>query len=232
MSPHPGLASTLDSPRPGTFDSWGQLGYLTRTWTNSCEGILQRSKTRWAALATLPVVVLLISAAYWSTGTSDSDSGSASGLSAIARIVGYSTPTWTPTSTYTPSPSPTATLTPTPTPTPRLLPSPTAEREAVPEPTTDYADQLEEWNPGNFDDPTNIDNQWLPMKPGTRWTYEGSTEKSGLTIPHRIVFTVTDLTKVINGVRTVVAHAVDISNGQPIEREIAFYAQDNDGNVW
>jgi hypothetical protein len=120
----------------------------------------------------------------------------------------------------------------TPTPTPRLLPSPTAEREAVPEPTTDYADQLEEWNPGNFDDPTNIDNQWLPMKPGTRWTYEGSTEKSGLTIPHRIVFTVTDLTKVINGVRTVVAHAVDISNGQPIEREIAFYAQDNDGNVW
>jgi len=137
MSPHPGLASTLDSPRPGTFDSWGQLGYLNHTWTKSCEGILQRSKTRWAALATLPVVVLLISAAYWSTGTSDSDSGSASGLSAIARIVGYNTPTSTSTSTYTPSPSPTATLTRTPTPTATHTPTatPTSTHTATPTPT-------------------------------------------------------------------------------------------------
>jgi hypothetical protein len=51
-------------------------------------------------------------------------------------------------------------------------------------------------------------------------------------IPHRIEFTVTDLVKEIAGVRTVVAYIVDISDGQVVEKEIAFYAQDNDGNVW
>ena len=51
-------------------------------------------------------------------------------------------------------------------------------------------------------------------------------------IPHRIEFTVTDLTKEIAGVSTVVAWIVDISDGQVVEKEIAFYAQDNDGNVW
>jgi len=51
-------------------------------------------------------------------------------------------------------------------------------------------------------------------------------------IPHRIEFTVTDLTKEIAGVRTVVAWVVDYSDGQVVEQEIAFYAQDNDGNVW
>jgi peptidoglycan/xylan/chitin deacetylase (PgdA/CDA1 family) len=95
---------------------------------------LQRSKTRWAVLATLPVVVLLISAAYWSTGTSDSDSGSASGLSVIARVMGIRTPTPTTTSTYTPSPSPTATLTRTPTSTATHTPTatPTSTHTATP----------------------------------------------------------------------------------------------------
>jgi hypothetical protein len=51
-------------------------------------------------------------------------------------------------------------------------------------------------------------------------------------IPHRIEFTVTDLTKEIAGVSTVVAWVVDYSDGQVVEQEIAFYAQDNDGNVW
>jgi len=51
-------------------------------------------------------------------------------------------------------------------------------------------------------------------------------------IPHRIEFTVTALTKEIAGVRTVVAWVVDYSDGQVVEQEIAFYAQDNDGNVW
>ncbi len=51
-------------------------------------------------------------------------------------------------------------------------------------------------------------------------------------IPHRIEFTVTDLTKEIAGVRTIVAWVVDYSDDQLVEAELAFYAQDNDGNVW
>ncbi|NNC74952.1 MAG: hypothetical protein HKN93_05510, partial [Acidimicrobiia bacterium] len=32
----------------------------------------------------------------------------------------------------------------------------------------------------NFDNPTVIDNPYLPMKPGTRWVYEGTTNEDEL----------------------------------------------------
>lgn len=115
---------------------------------------------------------------------------------------------------------------------PTLPPSPTATSQPTAEPTIDYANQLEDFDPSNFDDPTNIDNQWLPMQPGIQLVLDGVTEEAGNRIPHQITFTVTGLTKEINGVKTVVAYIVDFSNNQPVEREIAFYAQDNDGNVW
>src|SRR5437762_12727749 len=51
-------------------------------------------------------------------------------------------------------------------------------------------------------------------------------------MPRRLVSIVTDLTKVIDGVRTVVVWDVDYKDGQLAETEIAFFAQDNDGNVW
>ena len=92
--------------------------------------------------------------------------------------------------------------------------------------------RFEEFDPNNFDDSTNIDNEWLPLNPGTQWVFEGITEEAGLTIPHRLIFTVTDLTKKIEGVRTVVAWVEDYSDEQLVEAELAFYAQDNDGNVW
>lgn len=84
----------------------------------------------------------------------------------------------------------------------------------------------------NFSQPTDIDNEWFPLLPGTQFVYEGFTLDEGETIPHRLVFTVTDLTKEIGGVRTVVAWIVDYSAGEVVEAEIAFYAQDDDGNVW
>jgi len=92
--------------------------------------------------------------------------------------------------------------------------------------------RFEDFDPGNFDDSTNIDNEWLPLKPGTKWVFEGFTEEAGLTIPHRLVFIVTDLTKEIEGVRTVVAWVEDYSDEQLVEAELAFYAQGNDGSVW
>jgi hypothetical protein len=80
---------------------------------------------------------------------------------------------------------------------------------------------------------TSIDNTWAPMKPGTRWIYEGtSREDDGKIVPHRIIITVTDLTKTLGGVRTVVSYDLDYSDGELVEAELAFYAQDNDGNVW
>jgi hypothetical protein len=49
---------------------------------------------------------------------------------------------------------------------------------------------------------------------------------------HQIVFTVTDLTKVINGMTTRVMWDVDIQDGVLAESELAFQAQDNTGNIW
>lgn len=95
----------------------------------------------------------------------------------------------------------------------------------------DFED-LEEFNRSDFTDPTNIDNQWLPMQPGTRWVFEGFTVDDGEEIDHRIEFTVTDLTKMIDGIPTVVAYIEDYSDDELVEAEIAFYAQDNSGNVW
>lgn len=93
--------------------------------------------------------------------------------------------------------------------------------------------EFEDFDPANFgDDSTHIDNEWWPLKPGTRLVYEGVSIQDGEEVPHRIVDTVTDLTKVISGVRTVVSLEEDYSDDQLIEQEIAFHAQDNDGNVW
>jgi len=92
--------------------------------------------------------------------------------------------------------------------------------------------KYEDFDPNNFDDPTKIDNQWLPLKPGMQYIYEGVTEEGGAQIPHRVIFTVTDLTKVINGINTVVIWDQDYSADVLVETELAFFAQDNDGNVW
>jgi hypothetical protein len=90
----------------------------------------------------------------------------------------------------------------------------------------------EDFFPENFDNSTQIDNHWLPLIPGTQFVYDGVTVEDGKNIPHRIVITVTDLTKVIGGVRSVVTWDRDYSDDELVEAELAFFAQDNDGNVW
>ena len=101
--------------------------------------------------------------------------------------------------------------------------------KSSPEATAEFKD----FDPANFDKSTNITNPWMPMQPGTMWAYEGTAvDEEGNNFARRIEFTITDLTKEINGVQTVVAWIVDYNNDEIIEKEIAFYAQDNDGNVW
>jgi hypothetical protein len=83
-----------------------------------------------------------------------------------------------------------------------------------------------------FSEPTTIDNPWFPLKPGTQFVYEGSAITDDRRIHRRVVFTVTDLTKVVNGVRTLVGWDRDYNDGQLVEPELVFFAQDDDGNVW
>lgn len=69
-----------------------------------------------------------------------------------------------------------------------------------------------------------IDNPYFPLKPGTRWVYEGAGE--------RIVVEVTNETKTIKGVTcTVVRDTVSV-NGEVKEDTFDWYAQDRAGNVW
>ncbi|MEA2255803.1 MAG: hypothetical protein QOG35_1848 [Solirubrobacteraceae bacterium] len=83
-----------------------------------------------------------------------------------------------------------------------------------------------------FTDPTRIDNRWLPLVPGTRYTLVGHANRGDERLRHREVLVVTDLTKVIDGVRTVVIWDRDFAAGRLREGELAFNAQDDRGNVW
>jgi hypothetical protein len=83
-----------------------------------------------------------------------------------------------------------------------------------------------------FDRPTTIDNRWVPLKPGTQLLFEGRATVGAERISRRVITTVTDLTKVIDGVRSVVIYERDYDDGQLVEPELAFHAQDRDGNVW
>ncbi len=122
---------------------------------------------------------------------------------------------------------------------PTAEPTEPAVSEATAEPTEAAVSneiaqpQFPDFSANNFTSSTTINNEWMPMQPGTKWVYEGTaTDDEGNTVNRRIEFTVTDLTKEIEGVRTVVAWVEDFTDGELTEKEIAFYAQDNSGNVW
>ena len=90
----------------------------------------------------------------------------------------------------------------------------------------------ESFDRNKFPDSVTVDNQWLPLVPGTEFTLDGEvTDQDGST-PHRVLYTVSDVTKVIDGVRTLVVWERDISDGELQEEELAFVAQDKDGTVW
>jgi hypothetical protein len=84
----------------------------------------------------------------------------------------------------------------------------------------------------NFANPLEITNQWWPLQPGTELDYQGSAIDGDRRIRRRVVVTVSDLVKVVDGVPAVVLWERDYNNGELVEAELAFYAQDNDGNVW
>jgi hypothetical protein len=75
---------------------------------------------------------------------------------------------------------------------------------------------------------TNIDNPYWPMAPGSRWVYR-EVENGAV---QRVEVTVTDGTKVVDGVTTRVIHDVVTEGGEPVEKTYDWYAQDSSGNVW
>jgi hypothetical protein len=121
---------------------------------------------------------------------------------------------------------------------PAVTEAPAEATEAPAEATEEPAGQtgqkdFEDFNAANFDNSTDITNQWFPLKPGMQYIYEGITnDEDGNQVSRRLVVTVTDLTKVINGVNTVVSWDRDYNDDSLVESELAFYAQDKNGTVW
>jgi len=79
-------------------------------------------------------------------------------------------------------------------------------------------------DPAQFTD--KITNNYFPLVPGTVMVYEGKRDG----VPLRIELTVTNETKDIFGVKTIVVR--DVVTGALEERTSDWYAQDAAGNVW
>jgi hypothetical protein len=77
-----------------------------------------------------------------------------------------------------------------------------------------------------------IDNKWFPLKPGMQYTTTGTVISAEGTSTRTVVHTVTGLTKVIDGVKTLVMWDRDYSDGELVESELAFFAQTVKGAVW
>jgi hypothetical protein len=84
------------------------------------------------------------------------------------------------------------------------------------------------FDPADFTHSATVDNRFLPLKPGTEYVFAGSSADG----KKRLVFTVTDLVKTVAGVQNAVVWDRDFTNGKLVEAELAFFAQDDHGNVW
>ncbi len=87
----------------------------------------------------------------------------------------------------------------------------------------DYAPAID---PANFVDA--VDNPYLPLAPGTRWVYEGSSEGQA----ERTEVEVLDERRDIEGISAVVVRDTVYVDDEMVEDTLDWFAQDADGNVW
>ena len=88
------------------------------------------------------------------------------------------------------------------------------------------------FDPKNFGEPATGANKWLPLKPGYQSVREGGLNRGNRRVSHRRIYTVTDVTKVISGVRTAIVLDQDMDGGEIAEQALDFLAEDKAGNVW
>jgi hypothetical protein len=74
-----------------------------------------------------------------------------------------------------------------------------------------------------------VDNPLLPFRPGSRWIYR-ETDPEGAR--QRVMVTVTDRTRAIQGISATVVHDKVTERGALVENTFDWYAQDACGNVW
>lgn len=156
-------------------------------------------------LATAIAATMIAASACSSPAVSPSSSPSSAPGSSPAGLASLAAPTATP---ITPAPSATASL-----------------------PAGESLTEL--FDPAIFDPAAGaITNDWLPLRPGTEWVYEGEATIDGIRIPRRVVLVITDLVKTVAGVPAVVGFERDYNSDVLVESELMFWAQDARGTVW
>ena len=111
---------------------------------------------------------------------------------------------------------------------PSATPSPKPSSTAVEKVNADY----KKFDPKNFIDPIGGQNRWYPLVPGTQTLRDGSMNRGSRKLHHQLRTTVTDVTKTVNGVKTVAVFDQDIDAGQVDEASLDYLAQDKFGNIW
>jgi hypothetical protein len=100
------------------------------------------------------------------------------------------------------------------------------------QPEVPSCDPFGTFDPSDFPKRPTHNNRYVRLDPGIQLVFQGQANRGGGLLPHTVVFTVTDLTKVINGVRTRVLWDVDSNQGTLQEAELAFFAEDFNANIW
>jgi hypothetical protein len=71
---------------------------------------------------------------------------------------------------------------------------------------------------------TKVDNEYLPMKPGSTFVYEGGAEHDEMRVTHQ--------TRKVMGVECIVVDDRAWEDGKLIEKTYDWFAQDKEGTVW
>ena len=74
-------------------------------------------------------------------------------------------------------------------------------------------------------------NPWFPLEPGFQAIELGTLNRGGTSLEHRRVWTVTNVTKVIDGLRAVLVLDQNIDAGEIAEQAVDYLAVDTDGSV-
>jgi hypothetical protein len=144
--------------------------------------------------------------------------------SATAACSAGSSPQTAPSAPESPTPSQIAATSSTPSPTPSSKPSSTPVKKV----NANY----KKFDPKDFGDPIGGQNSWYPLVPGTQTLRDGSINRGSRKLHHQLRVTVTDVTKMVNGVKTVAVLDQDIDAGQVGEASLDYLAQDKFGNIW
>ncbi len=88
------------------------------------------------------------------------------------------------------------------------------------------------FDPKAFDWPLSGTNQWLPLIPGFQSIRVGTLNRGHRQLEHRRIYTVTNVSKEIDGVRAILVLDQDFDAGEIVEQAVDYLAQDREGNVW